>query len=46
MKRILSTLAIISILAVVSETIQGRIDGAILFSVWSFYLRYLSDKRE
>jgi hypothetical protein len=46
MKRILNTLAIVSILAVVSETIQGRIDGAILFSVWSFYLKYLSDKRE
>jgi hypothetical protein len=46
MKRVLNILAIVSILAVVSETIQGRIDGAILFSVWSFYLKYLSDKSE
>ena len=46
MKRVLSILAIISLLTAVSETIQGRIDGAILFTVWSFYLKYLSDKRE
>jgi hypothetical protein len=46
MKRVLSILAIVSMLISVSETIQGRIDEAILFTVWSFYLKYLSDKSE
>lgn len=46
MKRVLNILAIVSMLVAVSETIQGRIDGAILFTVWSFYLKYLSDKSE
>lgn len=46
MKKVLWTLAIISMLVAVSETIQKRIDKAILFSVLSFYLKYLSDKNK
>lgn len=46
MKRVLNILAIVSMLAATLETIRGRIDGAILFTVWSFYLKYLSYKSE
>lgn len=46
MKTALWILAIVSMLVGSYEIIQGRIDGAILFTVWSFYLKYLSDKRE
>jgi hypothetical protein len=43
MKTALQILSTVSMLVAVYETAQGRIDGAILFTVWSFYLRYLSD---
>lgn len=46
MKKLMSILAVVSILVASYEIIKGRIDGAILFTVWSFYLKYLSDKRE
>lgn len=46
MKIVLQVLTIVSMVVAVCETSAGRIDGAVLFSVWSFYLKYLSDKRE
>jgi hypothetical protein len=46
MKTVLYILAVVSMLVASYEIIKGRIDGAILFTVWSFYLKYLSDKRE
>jgi hypothetical protein len=46
MKKIMWILSIVSMLVASYEIIQGRIDGAILFTVWSFYLKYLSDKIE
>jgi hypothetical protein len=46
MKTVIYILAVVSMLVASYEITQGRIDGAILFSVWSFYLKYLSDKRE
>lgn len=46
MKKILNILAIISLLTAVSETIQGRTEETILFTIWSFYLKYLADKSE
>ncbi len=46
MKTALWILAIVSMLVASYELLKGRIDGAILFTVWSFYLKYLSDKRE
>jgi hypothetical protein len=44
MKKVLWILSIVSMLVASYEFIKGRIDGAILFTVWSFYLKYLSDK--
>jgi hypothetical protein len=46
MKKLMWILSIVSMLVASYEIIKGRIDGAILFTVWSFYLKYLSDKRE
>ena len=46
MKKLMWILSIVSMLVASYEIIKGRIDGAILFTVWSFYLEYLSDKRE
>ena len=46
MKIIIQILVVVSMLVALCETSAGRVDGAILFSVWSFYLKYLSDKRE
>ena len=44
MKTILQVLAIISILISTFEVYKGTVDRAILFLIWSFYLKYLSDK--
>ena len=46
MKTVLQLLSGISMLASVYEICHGRIDGAILFSVWAFYLKYNSDQRD
>jgi hypothetical protein len=46
MKKLMWILSIVSMLVASYEIIKGRIDGAILFTAWSFYLKYLSDKRE
>ena len=46
MKTVMWVLSTVSMLVAVYETVQGRIDGAILFLVWSFYLRYLSDQNK
>jgi hypothetical protein len=44
MKTVMWILSIVSMLIASYEIVQGRIDGAILFLVWSFYLRYSSDQ--
>ena len=46
MKTVLQISSTISMLVGSYEIIQGRIDGAILFTVWSFYLKYLSDQNK
>jgi len=46
MKKVAGLLALVLIGMSVYEVHAGRIGGAILFIVWSFYLRYLSDKSE
>lgn len=46
MKTVLQVLSGISMLVSVGEVWHGRIDGAILFSVWAFYLKYNSDQRD
>ena len=46
MKTVLQVLSGISMLVSVCEIRHGRVDGAILFSVWAFYLKYNSDQRE
>ncbi len=44
MKTALQILAVVSMLVSTYEILEGRTDGAILFLVWSFYLKYLSDQ--
>ena len=44
MKNLLYILSIISIFVASYEMFKGRTDEATLFIVWSFYLKYLSDK--
>lgn len=43
MKKLLNILSIISLIVATYEIINGRKNEAILFTVWSFYLKYLSD---
>jgi len=46
MKNLARLLALVSMITSIYEMYKGRTDGSILFIVWSFYLRYLSDKSE
>ena len=46
MKTALWILAIVSMLVGSYEIIQGRTEGAVLFLVWSFYLKYSSDQNK
>ena len=46
MKTVLQILSVLSMFLVVFETFKGRTEGAILFSVWSFYLKYLSNQNK
>lgn len=46
MKELTQALSVASMFIATYEMFQGRVDGAILFSVWSFYLQYVSDRRE
>lgn len=46
MKTVLEILSIASMVLSACEIFEGRIDGAILFIIWSFYLKYLSDQNK
>ena len=46
MKTALQVASGISMIVSVCEIWHGRIDGAILFLVWAFYLKYNSDQRD
>ena len=46
MKTVLQILSAVSLLVSVYEMYKGRTDGVILFLVWAFYLKYLSDQKK
>ena len=46
MKRILWILSVVSLFVASYEFIKGRTNETILFTIWSFYLKYLSDQRK
>jgi hypothetical protein len=46
MKTVLQISSALSMFLAVFETFKGRTERAILFSVWSFYLKYLSNQNK
>ncbi len=46
MKTVLQISSALSMFLAVFETFKGRTETAILFSVWSFYLKYLSNQNK
>jgi hypothetical protein len=46
MRKVQQILSTLSILVATYEIYKGRTDGAILFTLWSFYLKYSSDRPE
>jgi hypothetical protein len=46
MKTALQIISLISTGLAVGSILAGKIDIAILFLVWGFYLKYLSDKNK